>query len=170
MGADISSGLCGRYLIFHLAEQTYAVPIAAVEEIVPMAELAQVAGAPPFLAGFLDVAGHLVAVVSLRRLFALSDKPRELYTPIIILKAAARRIALEVDEVREIAAIADEDAIVLEGGCMFNDVASAAARLQGVTVLLLAPERLLLEEEHRRLQALSEMAGDRLAAVEAASA
>lgn len=77
MGADVFS-VRGRYLIFLLADRMYAVPVEAVQEIVPMAELAQTAGAPSFLAGFLDFGGELIAVVSLRRLFKLPDRPREL--------------------------------------------------------------------------------------------
>ena len=170
MGADAAFSLRGRYLVFHLADQTYAVPVAAVEEIVPMAELALVACGPSFLAGFLDVGGELIAVISLRRLFKLADKSRELYTPIVILKSAPQRVALEVDAVREIADIADEDAVVLGDGCVLNDFALAAVRREGTTVLLLSPERLLLEEEQRRIAELADMARDRRAAVETVTA
>jgi purine-binding chemotaxis protein CheW len=144
----------------------YALPVAAVREIVPMAELARVAGGPSFLAGFLDIGGDLIAVVSLRRLFKLPDKSRELYTPIVILKAVPQRVALEVDAVQEIADITDEDAAVLGDGCVLNDFALAAVRREGRTVLLLSPERLLLEEERRRVAELADMARDRRAAVE----
>jgi purine-binding chemotaxis protein CheW len=168
MGVDAFS-VRGRYLIFLLADRMYAVPVEAVKEIVPMAELAQTAGAPSFLAGFLDVGGELIAVVSLRRLFKLPDRPRELYTPLVILNAASQRIALEVDAVQQIADITEEHAVVLGDGYALNDFALAAARLEGNTVLLLSPDRLFLEEERRRVAELAQMARDRLAAVEAAT-
>jgi purine-binding chemotaxis protein CheW len=170
MGADASCSLRGRYLLFHLADQTCAIPVAAVEEIVPMAELAQLAGGPSFLAGYLNVGGDLIAVISLRRLFKLAGKARELYTPIVILKSTPQRLALEVDAVREIADVADEDAVVLGDGCVLNDFALAAVRREGNTVLLLSPERLLLEEERQRVAELADMARDRRAAVEAVTA
>jgi purine-binding chemotaxis protein CheW len=167
MGADASNCLRGRYLVFHLADRAYAVPVAAVEEIVPMAELAEVPGGPSFLAGFLNVGAKPIAVISLRRLFQLPVVERELFTPIVILKSARHPIALEVDAVKEIADIKDEDAVALGEGCVVNGFAVAAARLDGTTVLLLSPDRLLLEEERRRLAELADIARDRLAAVEA---
>lgn len=170
MGADVSSSLRGRYLIFHLADQAYAIPIAAVEEIVPMAELAQVAGGPSYVAGFLNVGGELIAVVSLRRLFKLADKNRELYTPLVILKSAPRCIALEVDAVQEIADVAHQDAIALGEGSVLNDFALAAVRRAGTTILLLSPERLFLDEERRRLAELSGLASERRASAEAVTA
>jgi purine-binding chemotaxis protein CheW len=167
MGAGTSFSVRGRYLIFHLADQAYAVSVAAVEEIVPMAELVQVAGGPSFVTGLLDLGGQLIAVISLRRLFNLSDRRRELYTPIVILKAAPRPIALEVDAVQEIVEIKDEDAVALGDGYALNDFAFAAARVSGNHVLLLSPERLLLEEEHRRIAELAERTRQRLGALEA---
>jgi purine-binding chemotaxis protein CheW len=111
MGADSISPLRGRYLIFHLADRAYAVPTRCIEEIVPMAELSQVPGAPDFLAGFLDVGGQLVAVISLRRLLGMPDRVRELYTPLVILKASPQQIALEIDGVSQIVDIGDDELI-----------------------------------------------------------
>jgi purine-binding chemotaxis protein CheW len=166
MGADTATTLRGRYLIFHLAEQAYAVPAPAVEEIVPMAELVHVAAAPSFLSGFLNVGGCPVAVISLRRLFGLAERPPELYTPLVILKDAGQQVAIEVDDVQEVAWLTGDDAVALGDDCALNGFATAAARLKGKPVLLLSPDRLLLEQEKRRVAELAEMAGKRLAAMQ----
>src|SRR5882757_5888215 len=92
-----SSTTHDNVLVFGLSDRVYAIPTTHVAEIVPMAELAQVPGSPDFLSGFLNVAGQLIAVVSLHRLFGLPDRERHLYSPIVILKSTPDRIALEVD-------------------------------------------------------------------------
>ena len=170
MGADSISPLRGRYLIFHLEDRAYAIPTGRVEEIVPMAELLAVPGAPAFLAGFLDVGGQLVTVISLRRLLGMPDRERELYTPLVILKASLQQIALEIDGVSQIVDICDDELVSVNEGCSLNDCASAVARLDGQSVVLLSPERLLLEQERRRVAELAELARQRLAEVEAATA
>jgi purine-binding chemotaxis protein CheW len=170
MGADSISPVRGRYLIFQLADRTYAVPIQCVEEIIPIAELSAVPGAPEFLAGFLDVGGQLVAVISLRRLLGMPGHERELYTPLVILKASPLKIALEVDSVSRIAEIDPQDLIPVTDGCSLNDCASAVARLDGQAVVLLSPQRILLEQEHRRVAELAELARQRLAEAEVVTA
>jgi len=170
MGADSISPLRGRYLIFHLADRAYAVPTRCVEEIVPMAELCPVPGAPAFLSGFLDLGGQLVAVISLRRLLGMPDRERELYTPLVILKASPEQIALEIDGVSRIVDVGGDDLIPVTEGCSLNNCASAVVRLDGQVVVLLSPERLLLEQERRRVAELAELARQRLAEVEAVTA
>ncbi|MEX2309748.1 MAG: chemotaxis protein CheW [Pirellulales bacterium] len=170
MGADSISPVRGRYLIFQLADRTYAVPIRCVEEIVPIAELSSVPGAPSFLAGLLDIGGQLVAVISLRRLLGMPDHECELYTPLVILKAKAQKIALEIDGVSRIAGIDDENLVPLAEGCSLNDCASAVARLDGQVVVVLSPERILLEQEQKRVAELTELARQRLAEIEAVTA
>ena len=167
MGADSISQLRGRCLVFHLADRAYAVPTGCVEEIVSMAELCPVPGAPTFLSGFLDVGGQLVAVISLRRLLGMPDRERELYTPLVILKASPQQIALEIDGVSRIVDIDDDELIPVTEGCSLSDCASAVARLDGQAVVLLSPERLLLEQEQRRVAELAELVRQRLAEVEA---
>lgn len=160
----------GRYLIFYLAERTYAVPIACIEEIVPMTELSPVPGAPSFLSGFLEVGGEPVAVISMRRLFGLPEGEREMYTPLVILKAATQKIALEIDGVTRIVDVDADDLIPVTEGCSLNNCASAVARVDGQAVVLLSPERILLEQESKRVAELGELARKRLAEIETGTA
>lgn len=164
MGAG--AHLRGQHLVFHLEDRTYCIPTACVEEIVPMAALTAVPCAPTFLAGFLDVAGRLVAVISLRRLMGMPDREPELYTPIVLLKAYGLTIALEVDGVSQIVEIGVEDLIPVSEGCSTNDCATAVARLDGTPVVVLSPERLLLHEERQRVAELAAFVRERVADVE----
>lgn len=166
MGADSLSTLRGRYLIFHVSDRAYAISIKDIAEIIPTAELSPVPGAPSFLAGFLDVGGELVAVISLRLLFGMPNRERQLYSPLVILKTSPRHIALEIDGVSRVVNINVDDLIPVSDGCSLNDCAAAVARFEGIAVVLLSPQQLLLEEEHKRVAELAAVARQRLAQVE----
>ena len=169
MGADSITTLRGRCLIFHLADRTYGLPTKCIEEIVPMAELTTMPGAPAFLAGFLGMGGQLVAVISLRRLLGMPDRERELYTPLVILRALPQQIAIEIDGVTRIVDFSDVEVVPIAGKCSLNDCATAVIRLDGQSILLLSPERILLEQELRRVAELAELTRQRLAMVETVS-
>jgi purine-binding chemotaxis protein CheW len=154
------------YLIFQLTDRAYAVPTSCVEEIVPMAELSSVPGDPPFLRGFLNLGGEVIAVISMRRLLGMPDREPELYTPLVILKATPQKLALEIDRVTRITNIDDNDLIPLAEGVSLNDCGSAVARLDDQTIVLLSPERILLEQEARRAAHLATIARQRLAEIE----
>jgi purine-binding chemotaxis protein CheW len=166
MRADSVSQGCGRYLIFQLLDRTYAVPTRFVEEIIPMAELFFVPGSPAFIAGFLNLGGQPIAVISMRCLLGMPDLERELYTPLVILKALPYQLALEVDDVTRVVEIMGDDWMPLADECSLNNCASAIARLDDQAVVLLSPERILLEQERRRVIELAELARQRLVEIE----
>jgi purine-binding chemotaxis protein CheW len=149
-------------LVFGLSDRVYAIPTKHVAEIVSMAEVAQVPGSPAFLTGFLNVGGELIAVVSLRRLFGLPDCERHLYSPLIILKSVPDRIALEVDAGLHIAEISGGDLMPLTEASSLNNCATAIARVDGSSVVVLSADHLLLEQERKRVAELAHSAGRRL--------
>jgi len=76
-------------LSFHLGERAYAMPCMQILEVVPLARLEPVPGAPEYVAGQLDYRGRVVAVVDLRRLIAGEPCRTVLSTRIIIVKQIA---------------------------------------------------------------------------------
>jgi purine-binding chemotaxis protein CheW len=152
----------GKYVVVQVADHAYALPIASVREIVLRAELSEPPAAPSLLAGFLDVGGQLIGVVSLRRLWSLGERTPELYTPLVILKAPSARVALEVDAVERIVDVEPGDILPVDDGSSFNDCAAAIARIGGATVVLLSPERLLAEQENARIAELAQIEQRRL--------
>ncbi|QYF93938.1 chemotaxis protein CheW [Massilia sp. PAMC28688] len=57
-----------KVLVFSIGPDRYALPLAALARVVPVAELKQVALAPPYVAGLLDLHGEPVPVVDLSQL------------------------------------------------------------------------------------------------------
>jgi len=170
MNHSTQSARLGKYVVFRCAGQSYAFPIAFVEEIIPMAEVAAVPTAPAFLTGFLDVGGEPVAVISLNRLLEVPRAEPELYSPLILLKEISPRLAIEVDEVLRIVELNEEELTSIMDDCSFNDCAAAAARVDNQTILVIAPDKLLLEQERRRVAELAATTMRRLDALTPAEA
>jgi len=163
MGAESRPLARRRYLTFYLADRTYAVPVGYIDEVVATADIATVPGTPSIVSGLLNVGGRLLAVVSMRRLLGLPDMERSLYSPLVILKGRRKQCALEVDGVLRITSIEDGDLTPITEGESMNDFASSVAYVDGSMVVLLSPDHLLLEQEHKRIAALAESAQQRIA-------
>src|SRR5580698_8646026 len=72
-------------VLLSIGEQRYAIPLTAVQEILPMPLLSRSPRMPPILDGFMHLGGIAVAVVNLARLFDLPDAASTLYTPLLLL-------------------------------------------------------------------------------------
>ena len=86
-------------LEFHLAQERYALEVAAVEDVQPLKELTPLPGTPDFLAGVVSVHGRLVAVIDLKRFLDLPHPGVTDLHSIILLKSAELRIGLLADQV-----------------------------------------------------------------------
>lgn len=166
MGSSVQMG--DGLLIFRLGGEECAFPVKSVREVVPMVQLVRPPGLPALLEGFLNLRGEAVPVVRLRRLFGLPEGALGLYTPVVILKEGP--LALLVDEVSGVLSASEEAGLPVQEGNTFNDCVEAEVVLNGRTVHLLSTDRLLLEQERRRIAELQVEAQRRLRELEASGA
>lgn len=152
-------------VVFDIAGRNCAVPAACVREVVHFAELAYPPGMPPVLEGFLNYAGEALPVVRLARLFDLIGKAPGLYAPMLVLRPAHGAIVLLVDAVRSVTTVPDSALQPVSDSSAFNGCLRAELSLRGEPVHLLALDRLLLEQERRRMAELRGMVEERLAAL-----
>lgn len=131
-----------------------------------MAALAQSPGQPSILEGFLNLRGVAVPVVRLDRLFAFPPAPVGLYTPLIVLKGPRHPTALLVDSILDLAASPAEAWQPLDDSSSFNGCARAQLDWNGRRIIVLAPERLLLEQERQCLADLQSQAQRRIGELE----
>lgn len=146
---DTVSSLTGDLLVFQLCGHICAVPARKVQEIVPMALLAQPPGLPSLLEGFLNLRGMAMPVLRLARLFDLPALAPGLYSPIILLRGNLYPLGLLVDAVTGIVSPPADGYLPVGGKNCFNDCAQAEVVLNNHTVHLLSCERLLLEKERQ---------------------
>jgi len=90
-----------QYLTFMLDEETYALDISRVREVLDFTEVTKVPRMPDFMRGVINLRGGVVPVVDLRLKFGMSKTQKTVDTCIIIME-----IAID-DEVTLIGTLAD---------------------------------------------------------------
>lgn len=143
-------------LVFQLGQQRCGLPVEKVQEIVPMAALVCPPGLPSLLEGFLNLRGTAVPVVRLDRLFRLPPWSPGLYTPLVVVRGGAHPMALLAGRVDSVVRAPESAWLPVEAEHCFNDCTEAEVLLEpdGEPIHLLSCERLLLEQERRRIAEL----------------
>jgi purine-binding chemotaxis protein CheW len=104
-------------VVFSLDEKRYALPLAAVERIVGAVEVTSLPGAPAIVLGAIDVEGHVLPVLNLRRRFLLPEREVNPVDQFLIARIPRRMVVLMIDEAhgvieREQSAVISSDRIV----------------------------------------------------------
>jgi len=90
------------YVVFRVDQQHYALPLDHVMRAVRMVRVTPVPDAPDSMLGLINMAGQMVPVIDLRRLFWQTDKPPELQDLLLIVQIQGQTVAVIVDEVLNI--------------------------------------------------------------------
>lgn len=98
----------GKYLVFTLTGERYAVPVLMVREIIRLCPITPVATMPPHIRGVINLRGRVIPLIDLRVRFGLRASPDHDRTCIIVTQVAAatggkRPYAVIVDGVEEVA-------------------------------------------------------------------
>jgi chemotaxis signal transduction protein len=142
---------------FRLGQQTYALPIAQVAQIVEMVAITPVPGATDAVEGVINYHGQTVPVVDMRRRLGLPRAPTRLDAHILLARIGKGMVALVVDEVLDV-----RDAHVARADAVLPSGLGAAPFLRGVvhaqdgTLLVLDPERLFRPVQAKALTAVPE--------------
>ncbi|MFC4157889.1 chemotaxis protein CheW [Chitinimonas lacunae] len=92
-----------QLVVFKLAQEEYAVPIASVQEIVRVPEtLTHVPKSPAFVEGVINLRGAVLPVVDQRRRFGLAATERSDRQRIMVFQLAGVRTGFIVDSVAEV--------------------------------------------------------------------
>jgi purine-binding chemotaxis protein CheW len=98
--------LAGKYLTFHLAGESYGLPILKVQEIIRLMKITRVPKAPGFVLGVVNLRGKVIPIINMRRKFGLEAVPDTERTCIIVVQIANGRqnivLGVVVDEVSEV--------------------------------------------------------------------
>jgi chemotaxis-related protein WspB len=142
-----------KVLVFHIGRERYALPLARIEKVLPVARLTALPGAPHYVPGLLDLHGVPVPVIDLSRLAGTPPSAVRYDTRILLVDVPAagrvRRLGLKAERVAGVASIGDtlQDAGVVAAPWL-GRVAPAGADAHGGAGMLqlLDPERLLAPE------------------------
>ena len=97
-----------QYLTFKLAEETFALDVAKVREILEQTNITKVPQTPDFMRGVINLRGSVVPVIDMRLKFGMSATEQTVNTCIIVVE-----VKLE-DEVIVLGALADSVQEVIE--------------------------------------------------------
>ena len=91
-----------QLVIFRLANEEFAVPIAQVREIIRIQNITPVPKAPIYLEGVINLRGQIIAVMDLAKRFGLEVPGRSEKARIVVSEAHGNTVGLIVDEVPEV--------------------------------------------------------------------
>jgi chemotaxis-related protein WspB len=99
-----------KVLAFHIGRERYALPLARVERVLPVARLKALPGAPHYVPGLLDLHGEALPVIDLSRLAGSPPNAVRYDTRILLVEIEAagrtRRVGLKAERVTGVETIA----------------------------------------------------------------
>ncbi|HSO32732.1 MAG TPA: chemotaxis protein CheW [Labilithrix sp.] len=94
------------YVLFKIDGADYVLPADVVVQMETYTGATVVPGAPPFVAGIIQLRGRVVPVVDLRARFGLPARATSLETRVVVGELQDRTVALVADSAREVVRIA----------------------------------------------------------------
>lgn len=135
-----------QLVVFQLAAEEYAIPIAQVKEIIRYKGATRLPGTPAYMCGIVNLRGKVIPVIDLAGRFELPvDKNADKQA--LIVEAAGREVGLVVDVVNEV--------IRLDGGAIeaANAVAQSTEYIRSIgktddrLLIILDLDKLFTQEE-----------------------
>jgi len=137
-------------LLVRLGGTLHALPVGSVEEVLPALPIEPIPQAPADLRGVVFVRGHWIPIVDAAARLGL-ERPRSAEPPIVCLSLQGKLIGVEVDEALDVIDLSrgvQAGAADLGAGEGFF---AGLVDLDGQSIRLLDPQRLLAAEEAARL-------------------
>ena len=98
-------------LRFTLDGSHYAVPLPVVERVVRAVAILPLPKAPAFILGVINVQGHILPVVDLRRRFGLAPQAANQDDQFILARTSRRRVALVIDSAEGVHELTDPETV-----------------------------------------------------------
>ncbi|MFV3126203.1 chemotaxis protein CheW [Niveispirillum sp. KHB5.9] len=147
--SEVANG--AQFVTLGIEREVFAVPVAAVVEILAMQPVFRVPEMPAYCAGLIDVRGRGVPVIDLRMKFGLSASAATENTRILVVEVpvAARRLVLGLiaDRVFEVAPLGKPDAPPDIGVTWRSDYISGVGRRGDGFVIILDLARLFSTDD-----------------------
>jgi purine-binding chemotaxis protein CheW len=95
-------------LAFKLGKEEYGVDILKVQEIRGYDAVTEIANAPEFIKGVINLRGVIVPIIDMRIKFQLGTPTYDQFTVVIILNVAGRTVGMVVDGVSDVITLLPE--------------------------------------------------------------
>ncbi len=91
-----------QLVTFRLKDETYGINVMQVQEVLRVAEIAPVPGAPHYVLGIINLRGNVVTVIDTRVRFGLPSSEINDLSRIIVIESEAQVVGILVDSVAEV--------------------------------------------------------------------
>jgi purine-binding chemotaxis protein CheW len=98
-----------RFLEFTLGEESYAVELIHVREVITPPELTPIPKAPPHVCGLMNLRGLVLTVVDLRKKLSIQPGKDQTQSSVIIFDLGDRLVGAQVDNIQRVIAVATEN-------------------------------------------------------------
>lgn len=136
-----------QVLVVRLGAGLHAIPVAAVEEILPALPVEPVAQCPSFVRGVVYVRGHLIPVLDLAERLGMADHVRPAEPHIVCLRWSGRLVGVQVDEALDLMKLPDTAGLSAELLGAGSGLIQSVIERDGQIVRLLNPARLVAPDE-----------------------
>jgi purine-binding chemotaxis protein CheW len=91
-----------QLVVFNLGEESYAIDIAMVREIIQMQAITRVPGVPHSVEGVINLRGSVIPIVDLRKRFKLTKVDKSKDTRVVVVSCKGQDVGVIVDSVAEV--------------------------------------------------------------------
>ena len=141
-------------LAVRLGTNLLALPIEAVEEVLPALPIESVPQCPSFVRGVVFVRGHLIPVLDAAERLGMRDHQRPDEPHIVCLRQHERLIGVEFDEALDLMELGMEDWLTAEELGAKSGFLRGLVERDGLIIRMLDPEKLIANDELSALQQL----------------
>jgi len=159
MASTTSAAARERFLVIRLGDETYGLPIAAVDEVVRLPEtLTRLPKAPAYIQGVMNLRGKVIPVIDQRQRFSVSGEATGEARRVVVVTLDGLQAGFAVDAVSRILEVEAEDLMPApelsnDGDRLFDR--AAKVEREGDVILLIDPRALLARAEADLLRDLT---------------
>ncbi len=145
-----------QFVVFSLGDQEFGVDIEQVNEIVRIDKFAPIPDSPEFIRGLTNVRGTIIAVIDLKKRFALREENGVEGKHIIITREQKNILGVLVDEVTEVLRVVQKEIRPAPGltTIIHKKYISGVITAEERMIILLDLKSVLSEEELKKLTQL----------------
>ncbi len=134
-----------RIVSFRLANEEYAVDILRAREVIMPGQITRMPEVPEYVCGLINLHGHVIPIVDLRKRFGLPAREADQHTRIIVVDVGSKTMGIVVDAVTAVLRIAADQVEPLPSSVpgIDHDHVRGLVKLKDRLLILLNIERIL---------------------------
>ncbi|CAO3429186.1 chemotaxis protein CheW [Azospirillum endophyticum] len=136
-----------QFVTFTVRGETFAVPLAEVQEIIRLPDMVQVPMSPRSLEGLANLRGMVLPVASLRRMFQVEDAEHDDATRVVVINKGVP-LGFIVDRMASVVSVEPTDIETVDGirSTVATDLLAGMIKQASGMIQILDPARLIARE------------------------